>query len=99
MSNPRKAEVRGMVEEAFAYLGYMPASHPEIAAAIDHAFEVLGPECAGAHGNNQGGKCPRCGSRVRVVGFQSCDCGREQIEQLAPEPESQDIRDREWGVP
>lgn len=46
------------------------------------------PDCSGAHGNNENGCCPRCGSAVRVVGFESCDCGREQIEQLVPSPDA-----------
>ena len=134
MSKPIRAQVREIVEEAFAYLGYMPASRPEITEAIDHAFDALVedgaqqtdpnrrlPEpppnlegwewsltlrpvkevgrvrgdCEAAHGPASKGRCPRCRSPVLVVGFESCDCGREQIEQLAPE----DIRDREWGVP
>lgn len=41
-------------------------------------------DCPGAHGNHEGGRCPRCRSLVRVVGFESCNCGREQIEQLEP---------------
>ena len=101
MSKSIKAQVREIVEEAFAYLGYMPASQPEVTEAIEHAFDALGEhvaECAGAHGRNRDGRCPRCGGAVRVVGFESCDCGREQIEQLVPKPLN-DIRDREWGVP
>jgi len=42
------------------------------------------PDHEAAHGPARNGCCPRCGTAVRVVGYESCDCGREHIEQLAP---------------
>lgn len=58
------------------------------------------PDCEAAHGNNVNGCCPRCGGAVRVVGFQSCECGREQIEQLVagptPSGTAPDAKDLMW---
>ena len=53
-------------------------------AQVGYLLDLLtnAPDCEAAHGNNVNGRCPRCGAAVRVVGFQSCECGREQIEQL-----------------
>jgi len=48
------------------------------------------PDCEAAHGPAVNDCCPRCGGPVRVLGFESCDCGREQIEQLGA---------LSWGVP
>lgn len=71
----RTLDVRDFAQrclDALAVGGIAPAPAPEP------------PDCEAAHGNNINGCCPRCGAAVRVVGFQSCECGREQIEQLAP---------------
>jgi len=54
--------------------------------AHDPTVGAPSPDCEAAHGNNVNGCCPRCGGPVRVVGFQSCECGREQIEQLVGAP-------------
>ena len=78
----RPTDARDGPELVAVFKGLVAAYVVDFGAALGSAPPQEPPDCEAAHGPAVNGCCPRCGGPVHVLGFESCDCGREQIEQL-----------------